>query len=124
MSRSWFQLSAIPESIVTGSLYLAGEYAIRDIPFKHKSIERFGESAVASFISAPISEALWSALLPQAQRSAHPQLLHDVTSGLLFASADMYFKYSDQSFLYKFLLQAGAEAVSENVISLFGFEAS
>ncbi len=120
-TRSWFSLSALPESILTGGVYLLGEYAVAEVPFSQNGLQRFGESTISSLVASPISEALWSAVLPSAQAQAHPQAIHAVTSGLLFAGADMFFEYSNQSFIYKFLIQAGSEAISETAISTLGF---
>ena len=119
--RSFFSLSSIPEALLTGGLYVVGERIVVDSPLDEKAMYKFAESSIASLVSSPISEVVWSVILPEAQMKSHPYAIHDVTSGLLFALADSMLGYSSQSFLYKFLLQTGAEAVSENVIGTLGF---
>jgi hypothetical protein len=107
-----FSKQSLVEAGLTGAIYLGGEKVISGVDFMHKGFGRFGESAVISMISDPLSDVISPKLLSVANDAKYGDYLRYVVSGGLFVLSDSFLKQSDESMLYKFLLQTGSQTVA------------
>ena len=117
MSSKYFSGQSISEGLLTGALFVAGERLLYSTPVMQEGLQRFGESAVSSLLADPVLDVLSPSLISSQMRADNEVALHAVTSGLVLAGADSMLKYSSGSFLYKFLIQAGADGISAYGIS-------
>jgi hypothetical protein len=98
---------SIPQSLLTGAFYVGAEKLFVKAPFLNRE---GGMKFLESTASAYLSSRLGKAVLPDTVRSQDSSMFVDpAVSGVLFASLDHFLKSSDQSFLYKVLVQAGSQ---------------
>lgn len=111
-SSKYLSSQSIAEAAATGALYVAGERLFYKEPVMEKGLQRFGESALSSWVADPILDALSPSVISPEIRSQQDLALHAAVSGLVLASVDSVMKFSSASFMYKLLLQAGSDAVA------------
>ncbi len=105
--QSAFSKQSLVEAGLCGAIYVGGERVISGVDLMHHGPMRFGLSAGSSIVSAPLSSKLPLSVANQAQ---YGDYLRYVVSGAVFTGVDYFAKSSNESMLYKFLLQTGAQA--------------